>query len=275
MFGYIRVLEGELKIKEYNHYKEAYCRLCRNIGAFSQAARLFLSYDMTFFSLLLDEFDYADNAGEIDKLPKCHKLSGHCKKACTDEVYHFLAAANIMLVYEKMLDDIKDKDKRVPFVKAIISKAYKRAVSTFPETGEGLHTAMEKYYLLEDNKADAFTLAEAFGNALSSIILTADFVTDNDIRQIYEKIFHCIGATVYLIDAIDDIGKDKKSGNYNPIVQFGENLESVRCKTMDYLHEAGQLVELLSYRKSDPIIRNIIYYGMPYQLNKAVNKEKL
>lgn len=273
MFGYIRVLEGELKIKEYNHYRNAYCRLCRNIGSFSQTARLFLSYDMTFFSLLLDEHNYADNTNANDRRPKCHKLGGHCKEACTDEIYQFSAAAGIVLIYEKVFDDIKDGNKLAFFMRALLSQAYKRVAKSFPDTADTTHKAMKRYYTLEDAKADAFSLAESFGDVMSDLASTAHFVEDNSLKEIYAKIFHRIGAVVYLIDAIDDIAKDKKSGNYNPILQFGESCAIAQCKALEYLGEAEQLVELLPYRSSIPIIRNIIHYGIPCQLNKAIYKE--
>lgn len=273
MFGYIRVFENELKIKEYNYYKKAYCRLCRNIGSYSQTARLFLSYDMTFFSLLLDESDKADDDGADSTYPKCHKLTGNCKKACTDDIYQFTAAASIVLIYEKALDDIKDGGKLAFLLRAILSKGYKKASAAFPNTASVTRSAMEKYYELESAGSDAFTLAENFGSVMSELVSTADFIKDDDIKDIYKKIFDRIGAAVYLIDAADDIYKDKKSGNYNPILKFNEDLEVVRNKVLEYLSETEQLIELLSYRKSLPIIRNIIHYGMPFQLNKAINRE--
>lgn len=273
MFGYIRVLESEMKIKEYNHYKNAYCRLCRNIGSFSQISRLFLSYDMTFFSLLLDECDNADNTSTNDRRPKCHKLSGHCKKGCTDEIYQFTAAASIVLIYEKVFDDIKDGNKLASLMRVLLSKAYKKAAKAFPNTADITRMSMEKYYSLENAGSDAFSLAQGFGNVMSDLASTAYFVEDKAVKQIYEKIFNRIGASVYLIDAIDDIIKDKKSGNYNPILQFNEDHMIVHNKVLEYLSEAEQLIELLPYRSSIPIIRNIIHYGMPCQLNKAINKE--
>lgn len=273
MFGYIRVLDGELKIKEYNHYRNSYCRLCRNIGSFSQAARMFLSYDMTFFSLLLDECNHANDADTNCRQPKCHKISGHCKKECTDETYQFTAAASIVLTYEKILDDIRDGNKFALFLRLLLSHAYKRAAKAFPETSDTVHKAMERYYALENAKLNAFSLAKGFGDVMSDLVSTAGFVEDNAIMQLYANVFHHIGSAIYLIDAIYDIAKDRKSGNYNPILQFDEDRTTVQDKVLEYLGEAEQFIELLPYRDSIPILRNIIHYGIPYQLDKAINKE--
>lgn len=222
---------------------------------------------------MLDECDNADNTSTNDRRPKCHKLSGHCKKGCTDEIYQFTAAASIVLIYEKVFDDIKDGNKLASLMRVLLSKAYKKAAKAFPNTADVTRMSMEKYYSLENAGSDAFSLAQGFGNVMSDLASTAYFVEDKAVKQLYEKIFNRIGASVYLIDAIDDIIKDKKSGNYNPILQFNEDHMIVHNKVLEYLSEAEQLIELLPYRSSIPIIRNIIHYGMPCQLNKAINKE--
>ena len=54
MFGYIRPLKDELKVREFNRYKACYCGLCHTLkeqyGAF---ARNILSYDFVFLAMLL------------------------------------------------------------------------------------------------------------------------------------------------------------------------------------------------------------------------------
>ena len=54
MFGYIRPLEGELKVREQREYRGYYCGLCKSIGArYGQIERLSLSYDCAFLAALL------------------------------------------------------------------------------------------------------------------------------------------------------------------------------------------------------------------------------
>ena len=55
MFGYVVADQANLKPEELERYRSAYCGLCRAIGRrHGQHARLVLTYDMTFLSLLLD-----------------------------------------------------------------------------------------------------------------------------------------------------------------------------------------------------------------------------
>ena len=53
MFGYVRPLKGELKVKEHEQFKAAYCGLCNTLkkryGFFS---RFLLNYDFTFLAML-------------------------------------------------------------------------------------------------------------------------------------------------------------------------------------------------------------------------------
>ena len=61
VFGYIRVRESELRVRELSLYRAAYCGLCRSLGReCGQVSRIYLSYDLTFMALVraaLDEFE--------------------------------------------------------------------------------------------------------------------------------------------------------------------------------------------------------------------------
>ena len=53
MFGYIRVNQPELKVKDLERYRAYYCGLCSVIGSrYGLFARTALNYDMTFLYLL-------------------------------------------------------------------------------------------------------------------------------------------------------------------------------------------------------------------------------
>ena len=49
MFGYIRPVTAELKVKEYELYRAVYCGLCRSLGKCTGcASKLTLNYDFVF-----------------------------------------------------------------------------------------------------------------------------------------------------------------------------------------------------------------------------------
>ena len=56
MFGYVRPVRAELKCKDFDLYRAAYCSLCRCLRQrYGVVSTMFLSYDCTFLTLLLWE----------------------------------------------------------------------------------------------------------------------------------------------------------------------------------------------------------------------------
>ena len=54
MFGYIRPLRPELKVKDFDRFKACYCSLCHTLGKeYGLPARFILNYDFTFMTMLL------------------------------------------------------------------------------------------------------------------------------------------------------------------------------------------------------------------------------
>ena len=54
MFGYLQVQKSELLVREWEAYRSVYCGLCKQMGKdYSFLTRLSLSYDCTFYAMLL------------------------------------------------------------------------------------------------------------------------------------------------------------------------------------------------------------------------------
>lgn len=54
MFGYLQLQKSELLVRELEAYKSVYCGLCKQMGKdYSVFSRLILSYDCTFYAILL------------------------------------------------------------------------------------------------------------------------------------------------------------------------------------------------------------------------------
>ena len=109
MFGYVRADTPYLFIKDDKLYRAMYCGVCKGISdVCGQSARMGLSYDVTFLSVLLHNL-----AGVDVKIEKSHCLT-HCirsrQMAEVDELTRQLGALNTALVYFKYTDDIADGD---------------------------------------------------------------------------------------------------------------------------------------------------------------------
>ena len=90
-------------------YKAMYCGVCKGISAScGQCARMGLTYDVTFLSVILHNI-----AGVDVTIEKQHCLTQVLRSkpmACVDDMTKKLGALNTALVYYKYTDDIKDGD---------------------------------------------------------------------------------------------------------------------------------------------------------------------
>ena len=106
MFGYITIDKENLTAEEYTVYKAIYCSLCKTMGKeYSLFSRFILSYDCTFFALLI--MSIQDN---VPCFNKDHCVFNPLKKCvlCENEVALSLSAAlSISSAYYKLIDNAK------------------------------------------------------------------------------------------------------------------------------------------------------------------------
>ena len=82
MFGYVRADTPYLYIKDDELYRAMYCGVCKGIGqGCGHAARMGLSYDVTFLSVILHNI-----AGQDVKIEKSHCLTHHIRSRKMAEV---------------------------------------------------------------------------------------------------------------------------------------------------------------------------------------------
>lgn len=273
MFGYIKVYQDDLKYREYSLYRYHYCELCRNMGSFSTISRIFLSYDITFFLMLGDP-----NTPDCSSCTKCNIVT--CKSKKTDGIYNFFAALSIVLIYHKLNNDVIDGDIKKRFPKAMIKRAYKKAVAQYPQMNAPIEAGLKQ--LVENEKrgeTDFTSMSELFGKCVMSACSSffSDY-SDGDIRlEIIEDVVKC----VYLLDIIDDIEKDFKHHNYNPINILCNGkadksaVEKVASNITSSLSNALSLQMLLPYSDCNSIVKNVLSLGIPFELNRIREKYDL
>ena len=103
MFGYVKVNNSELKVKEYEFYRGTYCGLCRSMGKCTgQCSRMTLNYDFVFLALVRMALD----------TPKIHFEQKRClahpfKKRNSmerNEALDYCSATSAILNYQKIKD---------------------------------------------------------------------------------------------------------------------------------------------------------------------------
>lgn len=283
MFGYIRVKKEELKIKDFEAYKAVYCSLCKKLGrSYGILSRLTLSYDFAFLSLLNISLksgcvSFERKRCAFNPFKKCN----YCKSS--DELDMPAAAAMIMLYY-KILDNIKDEKgfKKLGFLllKPIFSGAHKKAAKKYPLIEKTVAEYIESQNIAEtDGNCTLDSVCDPTAKALSKLLpLCSD---DSSQKRILERLGYCLGRYIYIMDAGCDIEKDIKNGSFNVLKKYvkeGNIKKDTVLKTEPQIYfcinEAAKAFELLEIKKFKPILGNIIYLGLEDVYLKELKNEK-
>lgn len=271
MFGYVRPLKGELKVSQFERYKAIYCGLCRSLGKnFGFAARFTVSYDLTLLAALL-----MDNDGETLVKGRC---PGCCvkKKAMFDESDALREAAvkNVILTWFSLKDKRRDAKLFGKLGWGIVSLIFKPAADKARRMdGRFYQIAEEKLNLLsvleKERCGSIDQTADTFASLLEEMIPIS--IPDSRRRPLCQLMYN-IGRFVYICDAVDDYGDDRKNGVYNPVAQrYGAESERIHrdvLEQLDVLMEhcvdrCSSAAVLLDIGKNEPIVSNIIYFGLP------------
>lgn len=276
MLGYVRYDLPNLFVKDLTLYKALYCGLCKGIASScGQMARVGLSYDVAFLSALLHNL-----AGQDVKITPQNCFEHAVRKrpiAEADGLTKELGALNVLLCYFKLTDDIADgeggRGRRLWF-----KRGYRRAKRDYP----GLVSLVEEY-MAEQAAAERAHVSSldmaADPSAKMMRSLSRRFLGEKA-GESTDELFYALGKWVYLIDALDDIDKDRKKGNYNPFLAaypFGTKRELLEAKREDvaFLFDTlfFDLREGLSgckFHFNRDLIDNVILRGIPLETERVM-----
>jgi len=300
MYGYVRPAIPELKVREYDIYRSVYCGLCRALKkSGGNLSRTTLSYDMVFLCctrMLMDKTEYRT------KLSRC--VIHPVKKRNIGELNEhmiYTACVSLMLLSEKISDDIKDEKgfrkaraaMAKPFVKAFLSRAEKNGKGSMPsDLKENISVDLGKLSDYEKSPEDTIGYpADCFGNAMGEVFSSGFSGSE---KRILFEIGRGTGRFLYFADAIDDISEDLKKGRFNPIASFygPDSLEQkdgvtvLRKDAASYI-ETAMILEIKNISKAlalidtgaqyDPIsviVNNIVEVSMPDTIHRLIYPQK-
>lgn len=276
MFGYVRTDTPYLFIKDETLYKAMYCGLCKGIAAScGQRARMGLTYDLTFFSVMLH------NIANIDvTVEKSHCLT-HCirsrQMANVDELTKKIGALNTLLAYYKFTDDIADGDHG-KVKRAWFAAGKKRAAKRYPEMDQ-----IVRAHLVEQERVEKQNVASPDRAADASARLVAkvsEYLLEDKATPYTSGLFYAVGKWIYLIDALDDYDKDRKKGSYNPfVVSYGraskEELMKLDGEEVRYLFNAlffdiRENLSRIEFHFNRDLSDNILLRGLPIQTERVM-----
>lgn len=276
MFGYIKILKEELKIKDYNIYRAYYCGLCHELGKrHNQLVRLGLNYDLTFLAIFLDALS-TENTSFCQM--GCVKRISKRKTVCSNSALKYAADMNVLLAYFKLKDDIHD-NKSVKAMIAVLPFLTRAAVvkRQYPETAGSMELHLKRLSFLEETRCSATDkAAHEFAELMADIFMYKN--------PEFERFAYQLGRFIYLADAYDDMEKDYKSGSYNPAVleysYSGVLTDKIRrseeVSLYSSLADMAEEYEKLDIKKNKAVLDNIIYLGMRSAADRitAEGKEK-
>jgi hypothetical protein len=270
MYGYIRPDKGELKVREYESFRGVYCGLCHTLKArYGWACRFLVNYDFTFLAMLLAPAGEAVTC--VRRCPYHPFRKTRCPSACPS--LETAADHSVILGYWKLKDGMTDRGflGRLGCALAclILRRAYHKAVQKQPAFAKATEENLKALGALErESCASLDQVADRFARILQAVAQDGDSPRDRVLRQL----LYPLGRIVYVLDAVDDLAEDEKSGGYNPL-RYRYTLEGGKLRDEDAaaLRQSLQLshnslsaaFQLLEENPYTGILSNVIYFGLP------------
>lgn len=286
MFGYIIINKQEMKFKDFDIYQSFYCGFCQELRkSYGKRGQMTLSYDLTFLILLLTSLYEPETALETCKCV-AHPLEKHSTRS--NEFSRYAADMNLLLSYYKCEDDWLDEKKVTKrALSGMLKKKVAKVRSRYPEKAQLLEDRLNQIHAYEkeqgpggkgkipDETAERLgngvgnhvsadivdTLAGYFGEIMAEIFAWRKDEWEQELR----RIGFFLGKFIYLMDAYEDVEKDEKEGNFNPLLplfhreEFEERCESILTMMMAECSKAFEKLPLIEYTE---ILRNILYSGV-------------
>jgi len=272
MFGYIRPMQAELKVRELERFKACYCGLCHTLGSkYGTVARFILNYEFVFLSMLLWNEDDEPVVKRKCCIASPFKRKSYCAQ---NEALGTGAGYCVILAWWKLRDTISDEPfiKTIPYrmLAFILSGAYSKAAREFPEFDAevrqevaGLHEYESSGEMSVDGAADKFA------KILCATVPKG--IQEKKNRVMLQLLYH-LGRWVYIIDACDDYLNDARTGQFNPVVNqyppdrgimpdgCAERLRTTLTHSNNLISSA---FELLAGNPWTQTVGNMIYLSMP------------
>ena len=274
MFGYIKTVPSELRLREYECYRAYYCGLCRSMGKCTGAcSRLTLSYDFAFLAACR-----AWLCGEKAETKHIRCALHPLRRRLTvtgSEQLDYCADASVLLSYHKCLDDLNDerglRRLRARLAKCALRKGYRKAKNRREKLNEAIRNSLADLsaYEKQPDRHSADEPANRFGDLMAAVFSEG---LEGSTARIAADFGRSVGKWIYLVDAADDYAEDIRKHRFNPYTGlFGSemtdgNRRAVELSLTEILCDAERAFLLFPEppcAEVREIVSNILYLGMP------------
>ncbi|MDO4276701.1 MAG: DUF5685 family protein [Eubacteriales bacterium] len=273
MFGYVVMNKPEMKFKDFDLYRSFYCGLCRELREkYGISGQISLTYDMTFVVILLSGlYEPPTRKGTT----RCIMHPVQKQQVRKNAITEYAADMNLLFTYYKCVDDWKDEKKysRLGYAK-LLERKNASLVKQYHKKTETIINLLDQLSCWEKaGETDIDKMAGCFGKIMEEIFAYREDEWECSLR----RMGFYLGKFIYLLDAYEDVEKDKESGSYNPfskdyIMEGFE--EKVRQILIMMLAEACREFEKLPIIKYADILRNILYSGVWVRFETVSQKRR-
>ena len=270
MFGYVRPRREELKVKEYELFRAAYCGLCAALRQrYGLVGRWFVSYDLAFLAMLSCGKDVEPRlcAARCPASP-CRKR----KFLRSGPAFDRAADLSVILYWWKLRDAAQDggfKEKLLfrPLCFLLRGKL-RRAAEREPDFARLCEEELKALSAAE--KAGEPSLDRAADHFASILRGMAARESEAE-RRVLEQLLYELGRFIYILDAVEDYPEDSAAGRYNPLCARYETggaplTEEQRGELRVLLRHCEGLIgtawELKEKNVYEPVLGNIVYLGL-------------
>lgn len=272
MFGFIRPVKSELKVREVERFQTVYCGLCHELRRrYGRLQTFFLSYDMTFLALILE----AVHAGGAE-VQHCRCMASPVRKkavAAASPMLAYTADISVLMTYHKLRDSLHDESgaKRMLAIcmERLTRRDYRKARAAQPALDAVLRQCLDELLALERAQTPSLDrTADTFARSLQAVVPPD---STELVRRVMGQMLYHTGRWLYLVDACADLADDFRTGSYNPVrLRFDlktpeltpvkQQVERTLERSLLDIHNACQLLPLC---RDEGLIENIIDLGLP------------
>lgn len=278
MFGYLNIRKDTLAEDKQGLWQTFMCGLCVSTKKlFGNLPRMLVNNDINTFNVLFHAITNTDIT--IDKA-RCvaHPLRKRAIPA-NDGLFDKLAVANVILTYWNLYDDVVDgKGGKKKLAYKLLKPSYGKAAKLWVELDKAIELSYNQLRQAEKNNDTSIDRVAHHFAMLSKHFCTLTLGEECSIHA--QNLCYNLGKWVYLIDALDDLDEDTKSGNYNVFVSYykAQNVNGVAAhfdeiKYLMYttLNRIAQCYNDLNLTKFRCVTDNLLYDGIRHKTETILN----
>lgn len=270
MFGFVAANTGRLSKAQFARYNGCYCGLCHALKEkYGFAAKLGLTYDMTFLVMLLNSlYEPAEYHAEARCTVHPIKPKGYWQSEISD----YAADMNVLLAYLNCKDDWKDDADLLKLAEAkALESAYEKISAEYPRQSAAIKEGMRRLDEIEKSGESLPDAASAaFGMLMAELFVWREDHWSNRLRSLGMS----LGQFIYIMDTCIDLKDDKRNYKYNPMLYlYGRLDEEERFRDIleMLMADCVRSFDALPIVQDVDILKNILCFGVWNKFNKHYN----